>query len=82
VSLLGRGSKEARTLSTRIRSACLGSTVYEKGIFMTMIGIDPHKATHMTVAVDDDEHVIDEFTLMASRSQPSLSPVGLISLQS
>jgi hypothetical protein len=49
---------------------------------MTMIGIDPHKATHMTVAVDDDEHVIDEFTLMASRSQPSLSPVGLISLQS
>ena len=36
---------------------------------MTMIGIDPHKATHTAVAVDDDEHVIDEFTLEASNSQ-------------
>jgi hypothetical protein len=44
-------------------------TVCEKGIVMTMIGIDPHKATHTAVAVDDDENVIDEFTLKASRSQ-------------
>jgi hypothetical protein len=44
--LLGCGSKEARTLSPRIRSAHLGSAVYEKGIAMTMIGIDPHRATH------------------------------------
>jgi transposase len=36
---------------------------------MTMIGIDPHKATHTAVAVDDDEHVIDEFTLEASKDQ-------------
>ena len=36
---------------------------------MTMIGIDPHKATHTAVAVDDDENVIDEFTLEASSSQ-------------
>jgi hypothetical protein len=36
---------------------------------MTMIGVDPHKATHAAVAVDDDEYVIDEFTLEASRSQ-------------
>jgi hypothetical protein len=36
---------------------------------MTMIGIDPHKATHTTVAVDDG-NVIDEFTREASRSQP------------
>jgi hypothetical protein len=33
---------------------------------MTMIGIDPHKATHTAVAVDDDEQVIGEFTLEAS----------------
>ncbi|KKK66206.1 hypothetical protein LCGC14_2966420 [marine sediment metagenome] len=36
---------------------------------MTMIGIDPHKATHTAVAVDDDEHVIGEFTLEASNNQ-------------
>jgi transposase len=36
---------------------------------MTMIGIDPHKATHTAVAIDDDENVIDEFTLEASSSQ-------------
>jgi transposase len=36
---------------------------------MTMIGIDPHKATHTAVAVDDDENVIDEFTLEASDNQ-------------
>ncbi len=36
---------------------------------MTMIGIDPHKATHTAVAVDDDENVIDEFTLEASVNQ-------------
>jgi transposase len=44
-------------------------TVNEKGIVMTMIGIDPHKATHTAVAVDDDEHVIAEFTLEASNDQ-------------
>ena len=69
MSLLGCGSKEARTLSTRIRSAHLGFTVNEKGIVMTMIGIDPHKATHTAVAVDDDENVIGEFTLEASNNQ-------------
>ena len=36
---------------------------------MTMIGIDPHKATHTAVAVDDDEQVIGEFTLEASNNQ-------------
>ena len=44
-------------------------TVNEKGIVMTMIGIDPHKATHTAVAVDDDENVVDEFTLRASKVQ-------------
>ena len=43
-------------------------TVYEKGVVMTMIGIDPHKATHTAVAVDDDD-VIDELTLEASSTQ-------------
>jgi hypothetical protein len=36
---------------------------------MTMIGIDPHMATHTAVAIDDDENVIDEFTLEASNDQ-------------
>ena len=34
-----------------------------------MIGIDPHKATHSSVAVNDDEVVLDEFTLRASTRQ-------------
>jgi hypothetical protein len=34
-----------------------------------MIGIDPHKATHTAVAVDDDENVLDEFTLRSSNNQ-------------
>ncbi len=36
---------------------------------MTMIGIDPHKATHTAVAVDDNEQVLDEFKLRASTVQ-------------
>jgi len=36
---------------------------------MTMIGIDPHKATHTAVAVDDNEHVVEEFQLRASSRQ-------------
>ncbi len=36
---------------------------------MTMIGIDPHKATHTAVAVDDDENEVGEFTLEASDDQ-------------
>jgi transposase len=42
-----------------------------KGIstMTTMIGIDPHKATHTAVAIDGDERVLDEFTLRASKTQ-------------
>ena len=36
---------------------------------MTMIGIDPHKATHTAVAIDDDENVVDELTLESSSTQ-------------
>ncbi len=36
---------------------------------MTMIGIDPHKATHTAVAIDDDENVVDEFKVRASAVQ-------------
>ena len=36
---------------------------------MTMIGIDPHKATHTAVAIDDNEVVLDEFKLRASSVQ-------------
>jgi transposase len=34
-----------------------------------MIGIDPHKATHTAVAVDENEVVLDEFKLRASPVQ-------------
>jgi hypothetical protein len=34
-----------------------------------MIGIDPHKATHTAVAVDDDENVLDELKVRASGVQ-------------
>ncbi len=36
---------------------------------MVMIGIDPHKATHTAVAIDSNEHVLDEFTLRSSNTQ-------------
>jgi transposase len=36
---------------------------------MVMIGIDPHKASHTAVAVDDNEVVLDEFKLRASTVQ-------------
>ncbi len=36
---------------------------------MTMIGIDPHKATHTADAIDDNEVVLDEFKLRASSVQ-------------
>ena len=54
---------------TQIRSAHLGFTTTRKASAMTMIGIDPHKATHTAVAVDDNEHVVDEFQLRASSLQ-------------
>jgi transposase len=36
---------------------------------MTMIGIDPHKATHTAVAIDDNEDVLGELTVRASSRQ-------------
>ena len=64
---LGCGSKEASNTTTRIRSARLGSN--RSGLWrhlMIMIGIDPHKATHTAVAVDDHEAVLAELTVRAS----------------
>jgi transposase len=37
-----------------------------------MIGIDPHKATHTAVAVDEDEVVLGEFRVSASKAQVGL----------
>jgi transposase len=36
---------------------------------VTTIGIDPHKATHTAVAIDESEAVLGEITLRADRSQ-------------
>ena len=34
-----------------------------------MIGIDPHKATHTAVAINENEVVLDEFKIRASAGQ-------------
>ena len=36
---------------------------------VTTIGIDPHKATHTAVAIDESETVLGEITLPADRDQ-------------
>lgn len=36
---------------------------------VTTIGIDPHKATHAAVAIDESEKVLGELTVRATRSQ-------------
>ena len=36
---------------------------------MTMIGIDPHKATHTAVAIDNDERVLKEVRVRACAGQ-------------
>ncbi len=36
---------------------------------VTMIGVDPHKATHTAVAVDDGEEVVSELLVSADRRQ-------------
>jgi transposase len=38
-------------------------------MMVTTIGIDPHKATHTAVAIDDDETVLGEFTIRADKDQ-------------
>ena len=36
---------------------------------VTMIGIEPHKATHTAVAIDDSEIVLGEITIRADKDQ-------------
>ena len=36
---------------------------------MVLIGIDPHKATHTAVAVDNEETALGELTVKADRHQ-------------
>ena len=38
-------------------------------MMVTTIGIDPHKATHTAVAIDDDETVLAEITIPADKDQ-------------
>ncbi len=38
---------------------------------VTTIGIDPHKATHTAVAIDESEIVLSEITIAADRYQMS-----------
>jgi hypothetical protein len=34
---------------------------------MVLIGIDPHKATHTAVAIDEEERALGELTVRADR---------------
>ena len=44
-------------------------TATKEVVMVTTIGIDPHKATHTAVAINDSETVLGEITLPADRSQ-------------
>ena len=46
---------------------------------VTTIGIDPHKATHTAVAIDESETVLGEMTVPADRYQTTRLPDGLAS---
>ncbi len=59
---------------------------YDKEVDMvTTIGIDPHKATHTAVAINETETVLGELTVPADRDQtktllepiPNLRPLPL-----
>jgi transposase len=41
----------------------------EEGFVTVIIGIDPHKATHIAVAVDNDEQSVAQFEVRAQRNQ-------------
>ena len=41
--------------------------VHEEDFMTVIIGIDPHKATHMAVVIDGDEQAIARLELMADR---------------
>lgn len=44
-------------------------TTTKEVVMVTTIGIDPHKATHTAVAINDSETVLGELTIPADRSQ-------------
>jgi hypothetical protein len=51
----------------------------EEGFVTVIIGIDPHKATHMAVAIDSDEQSVARFEVRAQRNQTQrlrLNPRG------
>ena len=67
---LERGERQRQPVVV-IRSAHRGRfRDFEKEVDMvTTIGIDPHKATHTAVAIDNAENVLGELTVPADRSQ-------------
>ena len=44
-------------------------TSHEEDSMTVIIGIDPHKATHMAVAIDGDEQPIGRLEVLADRCQ-------------
>ena len=68
---LVRGERERQPIVV-IRSAHRGHprvTQAKEVVMVTTIGVDPHKATHTAVAIDESETVLGEITLRADRSQ-------------
>jgi transposase len=64
------GSKEARALSTRIRSAHLGFHHRERHQLHDHHHRDrPHKGSHTAVAIDSNEHVLDEIRVRSCSTQ-------------
>jgi uncharacterized protein YpuA (DUF1002 family) len=43
---------------------------------VTTMGVDPHKATHTAVAIDESEMVLGEVTVRANRSHQADEHVG------
>jgi transposase len=67
MSRLRCGSKEARAFSNQV---CPAAAIdHEEEATMVMIGVDPHKGSHMAVALDDDEAVVDEVHVRAVPGQ-------------
>jgi len=67
---LGGGVARKRQAPDRIRSACgRRSLLVPEEEPMVLIGIDPHKASHTAVVIDDDEQELARVKVVADKSQ-------------
>src|SRR5829696_5170647 len=67
----GRGVARKRR-ADHLHQECPSVTsqhVHEEAFTMVLIGVDPHKASHTAVAIDDDERPIAQLRVAADRAQ-------------